>query len=235
MYNVQCTSIHGHLNTWSWSNLWVTSHSESLSQYVQQYLRTGRPAKLSNLISQTFVQLTEHLSMFLSIELNFFPTLSYQLGLFVYWSLFYIYYFHYFISILSIFCLYFVSILSLFCLYFVSILSLFHLYFVSILSLFCLYFVSILSLFCLYFVSNLSSLTPRCRSCRTYINPFVHFVDQRRWRCNLCYRDIYYKEPRKYRSSFQQLTHLVYCVGVGILLAVLQKVGNAGIWNSLAS
>merc|ERR1719412_762463 len=28
----------------------------------------------------------------------------------------------------------------------------------------------------------------RCRSCRTYINPFVHFVDQRRWRCNLCYR-----------------------------------------------
>jgi len=28
----------------------------------------------------------------------------------------------------------------------------------------------------------------RCRSCRTYINPFVHFVDQRRWRCNLCFR-----------------------------------------------
>merc|ERR1719312_911237 len=28
----------------------------------------------------------------------------------------------------------------------------------------------------------------RCRSCRTYINPFVHFVDQRRWRCNVCYR-----------------------------------------------
>ena len=21
-----------------------------------------------------------------------------------------------------------------------------------------------------------------------HINPFVHFVDQRRWRCNLCYR-----------------------------------------------
>merc|ERR1719510_1804910 len=28
----------------------------------------------------------------------------------------------------------------------------------------------------------------RCRQCRTYINPFVHFVDQRRWRCNVCYR-----------------------------------------------
>lgn len=28
----------------------------------------------------------------------------------------------------------------------------------------------------------------RCRQCRTYINPFVHFVDQRRWRCNICYR-----------------------------------------------
>eukprot|EP00095_Tigriopus_kingsejongensis_P001586 maker-scaffold831_size90909-snap-gene-0.16 protein:Tk01586 transcript:maker-scaffold831_size90909-snap-gene-0.16-mRNA-1 annotation:"protein transport protein sec24b-like" len=28
----------------------------------------------------------------------------------------------------------------------------------------------------------------RCRQCRTYINPFVQFVDQRRWRCNVCYR-----------------------------------------------
>uniref|UniRef100_A0A8C8UGW7 SEC24 homolog A, COPII coat complex component n=1 Tax=Peromyscus maniculatus bairdii TaxID=230844 RepID=A0A8C8UGW7_PERMB len=28
----------------------------------------------------------------------------------------------------------------------------------------------------------------RCRSCRTYINPFVNFLDQRRWKCNLCYR-----------------------------------------------
>ena len=28
----------------------------------------------------------------------------------------------------------------------------------------------------------------RCRQCRTYINPFVQFVDQRRWRCNICYR-----------------------------------------------
>lgn len=36
----------------------------------------------------------------------------------------------------------------------------------------------------------------RCRSCRTYINPFVHFVPENprmhahpRWKCNLCFRD----------------------------------------------
>ncbi|XP_018326944.1 protein transport protein Sec24A [Agrilus planipennis] len=28
----------------------------------------------------------------------------------------------------------------------------------------------------------------RCRACRTYINPFVFFVDAKRWKCNLCYR-----------------------------------------------
>ncbi|KAG5893368.1 hypothetical protein JTB14_000132 [Gonioctena quinquepunctata] len=28
----------------------------------------------------------------------------------------------------------------------------------------------------------------RCRACRTYINPFVTFVDNKRWKCNLCYR-----------------------------------------------
>ncbi|MCL4116854.1 UNVERIFIED_CONTAM: hypothetical protein GTU68_041058 [Idotea baltica] len=28
----------------------------------------------------------------------------------------------------------------------------------------------------------------RCRSCRTYINPFVVFKGDRRWECNLCYR-----------------------------------------------
>lgn len=28
----------------------------------------------------------------------------------------------------------------------------------------------------------------RCRSCRTYINPFVYFVDSMKWKCNLCYR-----------------------------------------------
>ena len=33
-----------------------------------------------------------------------------------------------------------------------------------------------------------SSVIVRCRSCRTYINPFVTFVDLRRWKCNLCFR-----------------------------------------------
>ncbi|XP_040827876.1 protein transport protein Sec24A isoform X2 [Ochotona curzoniae] len=33
-----------------------------------------------------------------------------------------------------------------------------------------------------------SSTIVRCRSCRTYINPFVSFLDHRRWKCNLCYR-----------------------------------------------
>ncbi|KAF4098121.1 protein transport protein Sec24A [Onychostoma macrolepis] len=33
-----------------------------------------------------------------------------------------------------------------------------------------------------------SSNIVRCRSCRTYINPFVTFMDARRWKCNLCHR-----------------------------------------------
>lgn len=41
-------------------------------------------------------------------------------------------------------------------------------------------------------VSNLPvihcNVIVRCRNCRTYINPFVSFVDQRRWKCNLCFR-----------------------------------------------
>ncbi|XP_061747368.1 protein transport protein Sec24A isoform X1 [Nerophis ophidion] len=41
-------------------------------------------------------------------------------------------------------------------------------------------------------LSQLPVVTPstivRCRSCRTYINPFVSFLDQRRWKCNLCFR-----------------------------------------------
>ena len=41
----------------------------------------------------------------------------------------------------------------------------------------------------LFFFSVIQCATiVRCRQCRTYINPFVHFVDQRRWRCNVCYR-----------------------------------------------
>lgn len=27
----------------------------------------------------------------------------------------------------------------------------------------------------------------RCKRCRAYINPFVEFLDERRWRCNLCF------------------------------------------------
>ncbi|XP_053528741.1 protein transport protein Sec24A isoform X3 [Artibeus jamaicensis] len=33
-----------------------------------------------------------------------------------------------------------------------------------------------------------SSTIVRCRQCRTYINPFVSFLDQRRWKCNICYQ-----------------------------------------------
>uniref|UniRef100_A0A2S2Q3L3 Protein transport protein Sec24A n=1 Tax=Sipha flava TaxID=143950 RepID=A0A2S2Q3L3_9HEMI len=28
----------------------------------------------------------------------------------------------------------------------------------------------------------------RCRNCRSYINPFVQFIDNAHWKCNLCYR-----------------------------------------------
>ncbi|XP_023370484.1 protein transport protein Sec24A [Otolemur garnettii] len=44
-----------------------------------------------------------------------------------------------------------------------------------------------------------SSTIVRCRSCRTYINPFVSFLDQRRWKCNLCYRvndDLFFLQLR---------------------------------------
>ncbi|VDP43115.1 unnamed protein product [Soboliphyme baturini] len=33
-----------------------------------------------------------------------------------------------------------------------------------------------------------STVIVRCRTCRTYINPFVRFTDQRHWRCNMCGR-----------------------------------------------
>ena len=33
-----------------------------------------------------------------------------------------------------------------------------------------------------------SPVIVRCKSCRTYINPFVSFIDQRRWKCNMCFR-----------------------------------------------
>ncbi|KAK1882732.1 Protein transport protein Sec24A [Dissostichus eleginoides] len=54
-----------------------------------------------------------------------------------------------------------------------------------------------------------SSTIVRCRSCRTYINPFVSFLDQRRWKCNLCHRvnDVSrsYGEPHK-RPEVQNAT-----------------------------
>lgn len=28
----------------------------------------------------------------------------------------------------------------------------------------------------------------RCRQCRTYINPFVQFLDSKQWKCNICFR-----------------------------------------------
>ncbi|CAG5124241.1 unnamed protein product, partial [Candidula unifasciata] len=33
-----------------------------------------------------------------------------------------------------------------------------------------------------------SSVIVRCRACRSYINPYVTFIDQRKWKCNLCFR-----------------------------------------------
>lgn len=46
-----------------------------------------------------------------------------------------------------------------------------------------------------------STVIVRCRSCRTYINPFVQFIDSgRRWRCNVCFLanaipDDFYYDP----------------------------------------
>ncbi|XP_066931581.1 protein transport protein Sec24A-like isoform X1 [Clytia hemisphaerica] len=33
-----------------------------------------------------------------------------------------------------------------------------------------------------------SSVITRCRSCRSYLNPFVSLIDHRRWQCNMCFR-----------------------------------------------
>jgi protein transport protein SEC24 len=32
-----------------------------------------------------------------------------------------------------------------------------------------------------------SSIIVRCRNCRSYINPYVHFLENSKWRCNMCY------------------------------------------------
>lgn len=55
-----------------------------------------------------------------------------------------------------------------------------------------------------------SNTIVRCRSCRTYINPFVSFLDQRRWKCNLCYRVNDGKSPTGYINNFSYLCMLAY-------------------------
>ena len=39
----------------------------------------------------------------------------------------------------------------------------------------------------------------RCRSCRSYINPFVSFIDVSRWKCNLCGR--VNEVPEEFKSN----------------------------------
>ncbi|KAH8327328.1 hypothetical protein KR074_010200 [Drosophila pseudoananassae] len=46
----------------------------------------------------------------------------------------------------------------------------------------------------------------RCRLCRTYINPFVYFVDSKMWKCNLCYR----VNERKYLLLNQKKLYIIY-------------------------
>ncbi|KAK7603574.1 hypothetical protein V9T40_003573 [Parthenolecanium corni] len=41
----------------------------------------------------------------------------------------------------------------------------------------------------------------RCRSCRTYINPFVYFMDNRHWKCNLCFRSNDLPDDFRYNPS----------------------------------
>lgn len=50
-----------------------------------------------------------------------------------------------------------------------------------------------------------SSTIVRCRNCRSYINPFVQFLDNTKWRCNMCY-SINDRKFRHYRNiSFNKL------------------------------
>lgn len=34
----------------------------------------------------------------------------------------------------------------------------------------------------------IKNMIVRCRQCRTYINPFVQFLDSKQWKCNICFR-----------------------------------------------
>ncbi|XP_060709956.1 protein transport protein Sec24A-like [Hemiscyllium ocellatum] len=33
----------------------------------------------------------------------------------------------------------------------------------------------------------ITDVPPRCSSCQTYINPFIAFIDQQHWKCNVCF------------------------------------------------
>jgi protein transport protein SEC24 len=49
----------------------------------------------------------------------------------------------------------------------------------------------------------------RCRACRTYINPFVYFIDHRRWKCNICFRVNECKYFAKIQTLFLTVPFLV--------------------------
>uniref|UniRef100_A0A1B0ETR7 Putative vesicle coat complex copii subunit sfb3 n=1 Tax=Lutzomyia longipalpis TaxID=7200 RepID=A0A1B0ETR7_LUTLO len=46
----------------------------------------------------------------------------------------------------------------------------------------------------------------RCRACRTYINPFVLFVDSKKWKCNLCYRVNELPDEFQYDPTYGDVT-----------------------------
>ena len=96
---------------------------------------------------------------------------------------------------LSFFLFLFLFILLLFFLLFVSCQFSGSLMFLLPFSSFFLFFSSFSFFLSLFFLLDLKEPVPivnattivRCRRCRTYINPFVSFVDQGvRWRCNIC-------------------------------------------------
>ena len=56
-------------------------------------------------------------------------------------------------------------------------------------------------------VVTTTSIT-RCKCCFTYINPFVYFIDQRRWICNICFKVNEFPEDFLYDPGTKQyLSH----------------------------
>jgi len=49
-----------------------------------------------------------------------------------------------------------------------------------------------------------NSVITRCRSCRSYLNPFVSILDHRRWQCNVCFRVNDIPEELSYNPSTRQ-------------------------------